>query len=254
MQVNRLALWVLWLAGTGTQGQIWLRFDYEKVSLEKQTLPPGKFTEAELRRRALDFLDQVETIPYARAIYGIGSEILDYIDKGLEPAEPRAYFFRLRHEFPKGLHTWPRLAMVLKMGRTGILRIREKGRVKEILLTPDYPPPGHELGYEVLDVAGDICGPRKCCGLFVYLRKAKGEIRREDLKAIGQRFCEIDPALKYYVYSRPDSWFIEDPSFPFLYAFDEGYRLPDPKTWQKSRDEWSIWKDCNSSKDAQKSP
>ena len=253
--MNRLALWVLWLAGTGIQGQIWLRFDYEKVSLETRTISSGQFTESELRRRALDFLDQVEAIPYARAIYSTGRELLDYTRKGVvHPVDPRAYFHNLQHAFPKGLHTWPRLAMVLKMGRTGILRIREKGRVKEILLTPDYPPPGHELGYEVLDLAGDICGPRKFCGLFLYLRKAKAEIRREDLEAIGQRFCEIDPALKYYVYSRPDSWFIEDPSFPFLYAFDEGYRLPDPKTWQKSRDEWSIWKDCNSSKDAQKSP
>lgn len=226
---------------------IWLLFDNDKLIREKRAISFEHFTEHHLANVWLQLRDYSQFVPYARGIYSPDLRLLDYVEKGTLVMSADSYFFRLREEFPDGLRTWRRLAMVLKIGSTGILRIRENGRIKEILLTPQHPPPGQDLGYEVLDFSGNLCGPRKYCGLSVYVRKVRGAIRQEDLEAIGRRFCEVDPTLEYLIYARPDSWFIEHPDFPFLYAFDEGYRLPHPKTWQQDRQEWSITQVCSPS-------
>lgn len=225
-------------------GQVWLLFERGQIVFEVKELQEKDFTPRGLKQEGIDFMSRFASISYGRGVYSPGREVLNYVDKGTVHINPKAYFYRLREEFPLGLRTWPRLVMTLKIGPTGILRVRENGRVREALLTPQHPAPGQELGYEVLDFAGSLCGPRKYCGLLVFLRKQKGEIRQDELESIGHRFCEIDSTLEYLIYARPDSWFIEQPQFPFLYAFDNGYALPDPKTWQPDRDEWSVRVSC----------
>ncbi len=240
---------ILFLFGADIQGQIWLYHDNPVIATEKRQLPREKFVEPRLRVEASFFLDASQFVPFGQAIFGTGRELLDYVPNTVSAGNVENYFDRLRHSFRKGLRKWPRLAMVLKIGPTALLRIREKGRVKEILLTPEHPPPGLDLGYEILDIAGSLCGPRRYCDLVVFVRKADGAIRQQDLEAIGRRLCEVDSSIGYLIYARPDSWFLEHPSFPFLYAFDEGYRLPDPKTWQPAPEEWSIWHKCQGAKD-----
>lgn len=232
------------IIGLGMGGQVWLLFERGPFVSEKRQVEGKRFTTASLSAEGRDFIGRFDAFPFGKGVYAPGRELLNYVEKGTVRIDQRSYFFRLQKEFPLGLRTWPRLAMILKIGQTGMLRIREDGWVKEILLTPQHPAPGQELGYEVLDFAGSLCGPRKYCGLLVFLRKQKGEIRQDELESIGRRFCEIDSTLEYLIYARPDSWFIEQPQFPFLYAFDNGYALPDPKTWQPDRDEWSVRVSC----------
>lgn len=248
-----LILLLFYLAGRQVAGQVLILHEHDKMITLTWQVRPGNFTPVRLEQYGVNFVHDYQDIPYGRAIYGTGGEILGYIGKVGSPVELKNYFYRLKEVYRGGLRRWPRLAMVLKIGPTGILRIREHGKVKEILLTPQYPPAGLEMGYEILDISMMICGPRKYCSLNVYARKRKGEIRQDELEVIGRRLCEIDASLEYFIYARPDSWFIEQPEFPFLYAFDEGYALPDPKTWQPDREEWSIQMICSAG-DAGKAP
>jgi len=206
---------------------------YEMRRIEQRDFNPGR-----LQADAREFGITYKKIPFAELILGTGNEVRDYVGKGASPTTAESFFFRLPIEYPNGPHTWPRLAMVLKIGPTVLLRVRQDGAVTETLITGSRERlPGWVFGYEVLDFAPYSDARKKIAGLHVYVRNRRS-LARSEVESIADQFHAIVPRFGFYVFARKDSWFIQHDRFPFLYAFDPGYDLPTREKYDPDAEIW----------------
>lgn len=208
-------------------------FVHEVAEVER-----SEFTPQRLQKRAREFGERYKTVEFAKLLIGTGPEMKDYVGKGATHQTVESYFYQLPLAFPEGLRTWPRLAMVIKVGPAVLLRVRDEGRVTVTVVLGDRAAlPGMAKGYEILDFAPKYDPPELISGAEVFVRTRHMPTQSE-VESIADALCGIRPGWRFHVFARQDSWFIQHVMFPFLYAFDEGYKLP---TREEYRDEPEIW-------------
>jgi hypothetical protein len=181
---------------------------------------------------------------FARLLIGTGPEIQDYLGKGTPHQSIEGYFLRLPAEFPSGLRTWARLAMVLKIGPTVILRVRRDGKVREVTVSGEKKsPPRIKRGNEILDIGPIFDSPAHVSGIEAFVRNRE-DLSEASTEQLADEFCALQPALEYRIFARRDSWFVEHDQFPFLYAFDPGFELPTFAEYRRGKEVWAIRARC----------
>jgi hypothetical protein len=204
----------------------------------------SEFTPERLRGYARQFAGKHKSVEFAKLLVGTGEEMRDYVGKGTTGQSVDGYFFRLPVEFPQGLHTWSRLAMVLKVGHAVLLRVRVDGAVTETFISGGRELlPGWTKGFEILDFAQFYDPPDTISGIRMFVRN-KGALNEREVESVADELCVLLPNFEFDVHARQDSLFILHDRFPFLYAFDPGYELPNPKTFDPEAEICARRKHC----------
>ncbi|WP_321472217.1 hypothetical protein [uncultured Paludibaculum sp.] len=204
-----------------------------------------KFSSGLLYEAAQEFVRDYASVPFGRLLIGTGPEVREYCGKGSNHISVENYFYRLRYEYPLGLKTWPRLALVLKLGDSAILRVRDGDRIQEMIvgrLTGSLS--WKDQGYDILEVAPLYDPPDTIGGLAVFVR-VRGSLSQDQVNRFTQDFSRIHPQFTYHVFVRQDTWFIDQPQFPFLYAFDQGGGLPTKDQFKRRQAMGSIARPTN---------
>lgn len=58
---------------------------------------------------------------------------------------------------------------------------------------------------------------------------------QEKVEELAERIRQLGPYLTIRAYARTDPWFILEPGFPFIYAFDSLTKLPTSEAYMQGR-------------------
>lgn len=199
---------------------------------EALTVLEKDFTFATLKGKARDFLRRHRSASFARMEISVGPGATFYADKGTNHVDLEDYFFRLQKDFSNGLDSYGDICSLIKVGQSAIIRIRSKNVVQIHELSPrDHPMPGSEEGFEILHVS-PLYDSTVVSGVEVFVR-SRTPRTKQDLLRLGRDLRAISRRLKVRINVRTDSWFLTDPSFPFLYPFDRRDEIPTLSEYQR---------------------
>ena len=225
--VSVKALWVCMLLSIPALGE-----DQVFASLESRgyvqtilAVSPNDFTVPALQARAKNFVRRRRGVPFARADIGAGPGVKFYAGKGATDMNEGNYFYRLHKVYPDGVDAYGDIAMVLKCGRSAVLRIRKNAKVYSFDVgDAGIPMPGLLKGIEILHIA-PMFNFDSVEGIEVFARST-GRLRQDEIERLASELRSVSPDLIVRVLARNDAWFVTDPHFPFIYAFDESVILP----------------------------
>lgn len=199
---------------------------------EALTVSKKDFTFVTLKGRASDFLSRHRNASFARLEISVGPGALFYADKGTNHVDLKSYFLRLQKDFSTGLDAYGDICSLIKVGQSAMIRIRSNERVQIHELSPrDYPMPGSGDGFEILHLS-PLYESSVLSGVEVFVRSITPR-PRQDVLGLARDIRAINPRLKVRINVRTDSWFLTDPSFPFLYPFDKQGKVPTLSEYQR---------------------
>jgi hypothetical protein len=192
---------------------------------EAWIVPPEAFTIEGLRKRARSFIQRHAASAFVQLEVSVGPGVRFYGGKGTNHVPIENYFYRLHHIYPDGVEAYGDIASLIKIGRAAVLRIRKGGRVYSIDVGGDgFPMPGSAAGFQILHI-GPQFNRGTVDGVEVFVRCHK-RMTQGAVTKLARELRVLNPLLRVWVIARTDAWFVTEPRFPFLYAFDDPVMVP----------------------------
>jgi hypothetical protein len=229
-----------------------------KVYVHHEILLADKaYTPENLLPIARDFVSRFLDRPFAvLRIAPDRDALIGYDGKGITDPNFANWAYRLQRFIQSGQEPIPTIAEVNLVDGEAVLRIRNSGKVSRVVLTARDPLFVEHGGrrFEILEISGRLVGPPgaeregllsdpsrprtficpNCTDyIYVYVR-AQWPMERKTVDALAARLGSLGKEAVVYVFVRPDSCFAEYTYFPFLYAFEETFRIPTEEEYGKT--------------------
>jgi hypothetical protein len=254
-------------------GQILVDWSESPSFAGESVLLSGRpFTEGNLLPIARNFVNRFLGKPFAELKLAPNRDGFNYGAK-LSPSVTFATWRSwLQIGFDRGVEPRAALAEVIIIGGDAVLRIRNQGKVSRVVLTARDPlvfahgghrfevlhlfgrlvtaPPTERQkrlkGRELPRVSGfDASKTIPCPGcsthIDIYVRTA-WPLDLATLDGLTKRWAKLAPDTHLQVGARPDAWFVQDNTFPILYAFDEEFRIPSEEEHRKTPHLYSFYR------------
>ena len=194
-------------------------------------LPQDQFTRERVFAEAKRFLSARGPEHFSRLVIGTNASYLAYyLGKGITESSFQNWEYRLGRAYEEGWNPLQDIAEITAIGGSALLRIRLGSKIEELTLIA-----GPEIQWALaanvtfLMVSANFhqqLGEGTCSEWITVFLKTRYPLVKARLQMLGRQLQTLSPGQTLFVVARNDSWFIEYPSFPPVYAFDVGNTRP----------------------------